>query len=81
MSKGTASKGVKRNKGRLHIRCRRCGKAAYHKIKSVCSSCGYGNSAKIRRHNWSKKDVTKVRIAAKIAMHKNKRKKIMNKLA
>tara|TARA_Y100000310_G_scaffold162833_1_gene162776 strand:+ start:7964 stop:8200 length:237 start_codon:yes stop_codon:yes gene_type:complete len=72
--KGTASKGLKRNKGRLHIRCRRCGKTAYHKIKSVCSSCGYGNSAKLRRYNWNKKTVTKPRIVARINSHRGKRK-------
>ena len=81
MSKGAAAKGLKRNKGRLHIRCRRCGKAAYHKIKSVCSSCGYGNSAKLRRYNWNKKSVTKVRIAAKINKHRGKRKTNTFKLA
>lgn len=75
MSKGTASKGLKRNKGRLHIRCRRCGKASYHKIKSVCSSCGYGNSAKLRRYTWHKKTISKIRIVAKIKQHMNKRKK------
>ncbi len=79
--KGTAAKGLKRNKGRLHIRCRRCGKASYHKIKSECSSCGYGNSAKLRRNNWHKKDVTKVRIAAKINQHRSKRKTNTFKLA
>ncbi len=72
--KGTASKGLKRNKGRLHIRCRRCGKASYHKIKGVCSRCGYGNSSKLRRYNWHKKTVTKKRIVSKIKMHKNKKK-------
>jgi large subunit ribosomal protein L37e len=79
--KGTASKGVKRNKGRLHIRCRRCGKAAYHKIKKTCSSCGYGNSSRLRRYNWHKKTVSKVRIAAKINQHRSKRKKNTYKLA
>jgi large subunit ribosomal protein L37e len=73
--KGTASKGLKRNKGRLHIRCRRCGRASYHKIKSVCSKCGYGNSAKLKRFNWNKKDVTKKRIVAKIKQHKTTKKR------
>jgi len=79
--KGTPSKGLKRNKGRLHIRCRRCGKAAYHKIKKVCSSCGYGNSAKLRRYNWNKKQVSKIRIISKIKRHVNKRKTSGFKLA
>tara|TARA_Y100000310_G_C20694125_1_gene824254 strand:+ start:215 stop:421 length:207 start_codon:yes stop_codon:yes gene_type:complete len=65
MSKGTASKGLKRNKGRLHIRCRRCGGTSYHKIKHVCSSCGYGNSSKMRQYNWNKKDVGKKRDLSK----------------
>jgi len=72
--KGTASKGLKRNKGRLHIRCRRCGSPSYHKIKKACSRCGYGNSSKLRRYNWNKKKVTKLRIASKIKRHRSKRK-------
>jgi len=51
MSKGTASRG-KHNKRHSHIRCRRCGKATYHVKKKVCSSCGYGNSEKLKKHNW-----------------------------
>jgi large subunit ribosomal protein L37e len=73
--KGTAARGLKRNKGRLHIRCRRCGRASYHKIKGVCSKCGYGNSAKLKRFNWNKKDVTKKRIVSKIKMHKTTKKR------
>ncbi|MEK6903317.1 MAG: 50S ribosomal protein L37e [Nanoarchaeota archaeon] len=61
MVKGTASKGQKRNKGRLHIRCRRCGQATYHKIGKICSSCGFGRSAKLRRFLWMKKKVNKHR--------------------
>ncbi|MBT7937897.1 MAG: 50S ribosomal protein L37e, partial [Euryarchaeota archaeon] len=38
-----------------HIRCRRCGRNAYHKQKSICASCGYGATAKIRKYSWSKK--------------------------
>ena len=47
MSKGTPSFG-KHNKGSNHMRCRRCGQVAYHKVKHVCASCGYGNSSKLR---------------------------------
>ncbi|MBT7938593.1 MAG: 50S ribosomal protein L37e, partial [Euryarchaeota archaeon] len=43
MSKGTPSMG-KRQKT-THIRCRRCGRNAYHKQKSICASCGYGATA------------------------------------
>ncbi|MFO7872380.1 MAG: 50S ribosomal protein L37e [Candidatus Undinarchaeales archaeon] len=53
MSKGTPSFG-KHNKGSPHIRCRRCGKRAFHKRKKVCASCGYGKSSKMRRFNWQK---------------------------
>ncbi|MBL6743272.1 MAG: 50S ribosomal protein L37e [Candidatus Poseidonia sp.] len=53
MSKGTPSMG-KRQKT-THIRCRRCGRNAYHKQKSVCASCGYGESSRIRKYNWAKK--------------------------
>lgn len=56
MTKGTPSKGIKRRKGRLHIRCRRCGKPSYHKIKKVCSSCGFGRSSRLRRYSWQKKE-------------------------
>ena len=38
----------------LHIHCRRCGKTAYHKINSICASCGYGKSSKLRSYNWKK---------------------------
>jgi len=51
MSKGTASQG-KKSKGKTHIACRRCGKISYHKTKKVCSSCGYGKSAKKRSYAW-----------------------------
>ncbi|MDA0647835.1 MAG: 50S ribosomal protein L37e [Candidatus Poseidoniales archaeon] len=53
MSKGTPSRG-KRQKT-AHIRCRRCGGNSYHKQKSVCASCGYGETARIRKFSWSKK--------------------------
>ncbi|MBI1972843.1 50S ribosomal protein L37e [Candidatus Woesearchaeota archaeon] len=66
-SKGTAAKGKKRIHGRLHIRCRRCGRASYHKIRGVCSSCGYGNTARLRRYNWLKKKVSKWRVVVKRA--------------
>lgn len=55
MSKGTPSMG--RRQKTLHLRCRRCGKATYHKKKKVCSSCGFGKSAKIRRYSWQNKGI------------------------
>lgn len=51
MSKGTASRGKMGDK-KTHIHCRRCGERAYHIRKEKCSSCGYGNTAKIRSHSW-----------------------------
>ena len=53
MSKGTPSMG--RRQKTTHIRCRRCGRNAYHKQKGVCASCGYGATAKMRKYGWSKK--------------------------
>lgn len=57
-SKGTAAKGKKAKK-RFAIRCRRCGKAAYHIRHKVCASCGYGRSSKIRKYSWQKKKRSK----------------------
>jgi len=53
MVKGTPSQG-KKSSGKLHIMCRRCGKRAYHMKKSICASCGFGKSAKLRHYNWSR---------------------------
>ncbi|MBK30498.1 MAG: 50S ribosomal protein L37e [Euryarchaeota archaeon] len=53
MSKGTPSMG-KRQKS-THIRCRRCGRHAYHKRKKFCASCGFGKTARMRKFSWSKK--------------------------
>ncbi len=58
MTKGTPSKGLK-GKGKLHIRCRRCGKPSYHKKRQICSHCGYGKTPKLRRYSWNKKTVIK----------------------
>jgi len=58
MTKGTPSQG-KKGRAKLHFRCRRCGKNAYHKKKSICSNCGYGNSAKLRKYSWQKKSYFK----------------------
>ena len=54
MTKGTPSFGRKSGK-RNNLRCRRCGKASYHKVKQVCSSCGYGKSARMRSYSWQVK--------------------------
>jgi len=52
--KGTPSMGKKSGK-KTHIRCRRCGKRAYHIKKKRCAFCGYGKSSRIRKYNWRKK--------------------------
>ncbi len=44
----------KRGKKSVHIRCRRCGHVSYNVKTGVCSYCGYGKSAKIRKYNWKK---------------------------
>ncbi len=54
MGKGTAAMGRKSGK-KTHIKCRRCGGTSYHMRKKKCASCGYGETAKIRSFNWSKK--------------------------
>lgn len=53
MVKGTPTMG-KRSTGKLHIACRRCGKISYHMKTGVCSSCGYGKSAKMRKYSGTR---------------------------
>ena len=43
----------KKNKT-LHIRCRRCGRHSYHIRNKACSSCGFGDTAKMRDYAWAK---------------------------
>jgi large subunit ribosomal protein L37e len=50
---GTPSQGKKNKK--VHVKCRRCGESSYHKKKKVCSSCGFGKSAKRRDYEWQSK--------------------------
>jgi len=52
--KGTPSMGKKSGK-KTHIVCRRCGKRTYHAKDKVCSSCGFGASARQRKYSWQKK--------------------------
>ncbi|TFF87395.1 MAG: 50S ribosomal protein L37e [Promethearchaeota archaeon] len=59
MTKGSASFG-KRNKT-VHIRCRRCGRVAYHKTKKVCAACGFGRSSRINKSNWRTRNVNRER--------------------
>jgi len=54
MTKGTPSMGRKSGK-KTHIPCKRCGKRAYHVKKKRCASCGYGDTARVRKYAWNKK--------------------------
>jgi len=53
MGKGTPSMG-KKSSGKTHITCRRCGSHSFHVRTGICSSCGFGSSAKWRSYNWAK---------------------------
>jgi len=55
MTKGTPSMGKKSGKKNF-IRCRRCGKPAYHIKKKKCSFCGYGATPTMRKYSWQKKE-------------------------
>jgi large subunit ribosomal protein L37e len=50
---GTPSQGKKNVT--THVKCRRCGETSYHVKKKVCSSCGFGRSAKRRDYAWQSK--------------------------
>jgi large subunit ribosomal protein L37e len=54
MGTGTSSFGRKSGK-KTHIICRRCGKRTYHVKKKKCSSCGFGNSKRLRSYSWQVK--------------------------
>ena len=60
MVKGTASMGKKHKV--VHIRCRRCGRRAYHVQRKVCAACGYGASSRIKRYRWKVKNVQGIRL-------------------
>ncbi|MBI2667803.1 50S ribosomal protein L37e [Candidatus Woesearchaeota archaeon] len=61
MTKGTPSMGRKSGQKNF-IRCRRCGRATYHIRKKKCSSCGFGNSSKLRKYSWQKQRTKRKRI-------------------
>ncbi|HLE34981.1 MAG TPA: 50S ribosomal protein L37e [Nitrososphaerales archaeon] len=42
MTKGTSSMG-NFTRGKVHIKCRRCGNNSYHLRRKHCSNCGYPN--------------------------------------
>ncbi|WXG45461.1 MAG: 50S ribosomal protein L37e [Candidatus Atabeyarchaeum deiterrae] len=60
MTKGTPSFG--RIHKKEHIRCRRCGRRAYHIRKKRCAACGYGRSSKTRKYDWQNKNVNSKRL-------------------
>ncbi|RDE16558.1 MAG: 50S ribosomal protein L37e [Candidatus Thorarchaeota archaeon] len=60
MTKGTPSKGKANNPH--HIRCRRCGRRAYHITHHRCAACGFGASTRIRSYSWAHKNVYGVRV-------------------
>ena len=62
LGKGTPSFG-KRARKTVHIRCRRCGRRAYHVSKKTCAACGYGKTSTIRRYSWQTKTVNKIRLS------------------
>jgi large subunit ribosomal protein L37e len=55
MGTGTAAMGKKSGKTNM-IHCRRCGKRTFHVRKGKCSSCGFGNSPRMRSYAYHKKD-------------------------
>ncbi|MHA2366232.1 MAG: 50S ribosomal protein L37e [Candidatus Hodarchaeales archaeon] len=54
MGKGTPSFGRRSGK-KTHIMCRRCSHRSYHVQKKRCAYCGFGNSARLRKYNWTNK--------------------------
>lgn len=51
----TGSMGKKGKKSSLVQRCRRCGGRSYKVRGKKCSSCGYGETSKLRKYNWQTK--------------------------
>ncbi|MCJ7768081.1 50S ribosomal protein L37e [Candidatus Bathyarchaeota archaeon] len=60
MGKGTPSFGKRQGKN-VHIRCRRCGRRAYHVTKKRCAACGYGETPRIRTYSWRTKTLLRER--------------------
>ncbi|MDI9646652.1 MAG: 50S ribosomal protein L37e [Archaeoglobales archaeon] len=59
MSDGTAAMG-RRNRKRVHVRCRRCGRNSFHVRKGYCAACGFGRSEKLRSYSWVNKKKSSV---------------------
>ena len=52
---GTGSMGKKARGSTLVQRCRRCGSKSYRVRKNKCSSCGFGETSKLRSYSWQSK--------------------------
>jgi len=46
---------------RIHIRCRRCGRRAYHIRKKRCAACGFGVSKRMKGYSWGRKTLNRSR--------------------
>ncbi|MEM7824234.1 MAG: 50S ribosomal protein L37e [Candidatus Aenigmatarchaeota archaeon] len=58
---GTGTPSLGKKNRITHIRCRRCGRHAYHIRKKHCANCGYPHS-RLRKFNWQwKQPLTKLR--------------------
>ncbi|MFB0543392.1 MAG: 50S ribosomal protein L37e [Candidatus Bathyarchaeia archaeon] len=53
------SKFGKKGGKKSHMRCRRCGRRAYHIQKKVCAACGFGESKRLNSYSWSRKPITR----------------------
>ncbi len=62
MGKGTPSQGKRQGKT-VHIKCRRCGRRAYHVRHKRCAACGYGETSTIRHYTWNTKTLARQRVA------------------
>jgi large subunit ribosomal protein L37e len=45
----------------IHIRCRRCGRRAYHIRRKICAACGVGKTSRQNSYSWSRKDLQRTR--------------------
>ncbi|MGO8805925.1 MAG: 50S ribosomal protein L37e [Candidatus Bathyarchaeia archaeon] len=61
MGKGTPSMGKRQGKT-VHIKCRRCGRRAYHVRHKRCAACGFGETTKMRHYTWMRKTLQRVRV-------------------
>ncbi len=43
------------------MRCRRCGRRAFHIRLGVCAACGFGETKTLRHYQWMRKDLQRTR--------------------